>query len=60
MTKDELQDYLIEEAEIDEEIVLSMSNTELVDRYLRYNGIIGYTFDILDVVTAAFGVKLED
>lgn len=32
-----------------------MSDYELVDNYLTYEGIIGYTQDILDVVAAAFG-----
>lgn len=60
MTKDELQDYLIDEAEYDTEEVLRMSSSELVDHYLKYNGIIDYTYDILEVVAAAFDIELED
>lgn len=60
MTKDELQDYLIYEAEYSEEEVMCMSDYELVDNYLQYNGIFGYTNDILEVVEAAYNVKLEE
>ena len=55
MTKEELKEYLVEEAEYQQEIIDVMSNYELVDNYLIYEGIIGYTQDILDVVAAAFG-----
>ena len=59
MTKGELQNYLIEEAEYEEEEVLAMSDYELVDNYLIYNGIIGYTGDIIDVIKAAYSVEIE-
>lgn len=55
MTKEELKEYLVEEAEYSQEEVDNMSNYELVDNYLTYEGIAGYTRDILDVVAAAFG-----
>ena len=55
----ELQDYLIEEAEYNEERVKRMSKYQLVDAYLKYNGIIGYTRDILEVVECAYGVELD-
>lgn len=35
-----------------------MTPFELVKVYLHWNGIIGYTDDILDVVEAAYHVKL--
>ena len=57
MTKEELQDYLIEEAEYSEQQVLSMSSFELLDAYLKYNGIIGYTYDIIGVVQAAYDIE---
>ena len=57
MTKEELQDYLIEEAEYEQEDVLCMSSFELVDAYLMYNGIIGYTYDIIGVVQAAYDIE---
>ena len=55
MTKDELKDYLVYEAEHTETEVESMTDFELVDAYLTWNGIIGYTEDIIDVVRHAFG-----
>lgn len=55
MTKEELKEYLVEEAEYSQEEVDYMSNYELVNNYLIYEGIVGYTQDILDVVAAAFG-----
>lgn len=60
MDKDELKQYLIDEAEYTESEVNEMSAIELVDAWLRYYGIIDYTDDIVEVVSAAFGVNLED
>ncbi len=60
MDKDELKQYLIDEAEYTESEVNEMDSTELLDSWLQYNGIIGYTDDIKDVIEAAFGVSLED
>ena len=59
MKKDELQNYLITEAEYEEEEVLAMTDYELLDSYLIYEGIIGYTDTILDAVSAAFDVKID-
>lgn len=55
MTKDELKDYLIDECEYSFEEVEEMSDYEMFDNYLTYNGIIGYTDDIVSVYKAAFG-----
>ena len=55
MTKDELKDYLVCEAEHTDAEVESLTDFELVDAYLRWNGIIGFTEDIIDVVRHAFG-----
>ncbi len=60
MTKEELQEYLVDEAEYRQEDVEGMSEYELVDNYLSYNGIIGFTDDILAVVGAAYKIYLED
>lgn len=60
MDKDELKQYLIDEAEYTESEVNEMDSTELLDSWLQYNDIIGYTDDIKDVIEAAFGVSLED
>ena len=50
MNKKQLQDFLIDEAEYDEEDVLSWDAYELIDRWLRYEGIIGWTDDIISTV----------
>lgn len=50
MNKKMLQDFLINEAEYDEEDVLSWDAYELIDRWLRYEGIIGWTDDIISTV----------
>lgn len=60
MDKSELIQFLIEEAEYSEHEVANMTNTELLDHWLEYNGICGWTDDIKDVVRAAFDVDLED
>ena len=60
MTKDELKDYLVEEAEHSQEEVDNMSNFELVDAYLTWNGVIGFTEDIIDVVRHVYGDMSDD
>ena len=60
MTKDELKDYLVSEAEHTEAEVESMTDFELVDAYLTWNGICGFTEDIIDVVRHAFGDMSDD
>lgn len=50
MTKKELKEYFVDEAEYSESRVNRMTDEELFDAYLCYNGIIGYTWDIIDVV----------
>lgn len=50
MTKEELKEYLVDEAEYSEEHVETMSDFELFDAWLKWNGIIGFTWDIIDVV----------
>lgn len=54
MTKEELKKYLIEEAEYKEARVNEMDAYELFDKYLQWNGIIGYTEDIIDAFKGAF------
>lgn len=60
MTTDELKSYLIDEAEYEAESVESMTKSELLDAYLQYEGIIGYTYDILDIVENLYNVTLKD
>lgn len=59
MTLEELKTYLIEEAEYNEEEVENMTAYELVDAYFTYEGVIGFTYDLLSVVEAAYGVELD-
>ena len=43
----------------DEEI-MEMDGEEIVDRYLTWNGIIGYTYNIIDVVSQAIYEAYDD
>lgn len=60
MDKNDLMEFLVVEAECNESEVAEMTNTELLDHWLEYNGICGFTEDIKDVIEAAFNVDLED
>ncbi len=60
MNKEELKDYLIEEAEMSQAEVEDMTAFELIDAWLKYNGIIGYTGEILEVVQAATEVTFKE
>ena len=53
-TLEDLKDYLIEEADYELIQVNNMSREELFDAYLTWNGIIGYTQDIMKAYQAAF------
>lgn len=59
MTKADLKCYLIEEAEYKPSQVDNMDTYDMIDAYLRYEGIVGYTDDIIEVVEAATGKKLK-
>ena len=50
MKKEDVKDYLVYVAEYSEERVNKMSNYALLDAWLRYNGIIGFTDNIIDIV----------
>lgn len=54
MNKEQLKRYLIDEAEYKEARVNEMDAWELFDRYLRWNGLYGYTSDIIEAFKAAF------
>lgn len=60
MTKDDIINVLIDEAEYDEQEVMEMSNYELIDKWLTWEGIIGYTEDIISAVLDVHGVELND
>lgn len=54
MTKQELIEHLCDETERTPKEVEAMTPYEMVDAWLRWNGIIGYTDDIIDMVFAAY------
>ena len=60
MDKNDLMEFLVVGAECNESEVAEMTNTKLLDHWLEYNGICGFTEDIKDVIEAAFDVDLED
>lgn len=61
MNKEELKDYLVNETEnYTREEVENMTNKELFDAYLNWNGLIGWTETIMDTVEQLFNVTLED
>lgn len=53
-TLEDLKDYLIEEADYELTQLNNMTREELFDAYLTWNGIIGYTWDIIEAYKAAF------
>lgn len=60
MTTDELKSYLVDEAEYEAESVESMTKSELLDAYLQYEGICGYTGDIRDTIEHLWNIPLYD
>ncbi len=61
MNKEELKDYLVNETDnYTREEVENMTNKELFDAYLNWNGLIGWTETIMDTVEQLFNVTLED
>lgn len=60
MTKEELQNFLIYEAEYDENEVENMTPFQLVDAYFSYEGVYGFTEDFLKATAAAYEVELSD
>ena len=53
-TLEDLKNYLIEEADYESIQLDNMTREELFDAYLTWNGIIGYTQDIMEAYKAAF------
>ena len=60
MTKDDIIATLIDDAEYDEQEVMNMTPYELIDKWLEWEGIIGYTEDILEAVSEVYDVELID
>jgi len=59
--RQEIIDYLVDESEGEwtEEALSAMSNFELMDTYLTWIGIIGFTSDIMETVNAIWNVDLS-
>lgn len=53
-TLEDLKNYLIEEADYELTQLNNMTREELFEAYLTWNGIIGYTQDIMEAYQAAF------
>lgn len=53
-----LKDELIDVCEYTPERVEDMTRYEMVDAWLKYNGIIGYTDDIITMLSNASGINL--
>lgn len=60
MDRIQLKEYLIDEAEYSSEEVEEMTNSELIDKWLTYEGLIGYTSEILDTIEGVYNVTLRD
>ncbi len=60
MTKDEIKGYLIDNTDYTEEEVEQMTPFQLVDAYISYNGVIGFTEDFVDVTLHAFGFLADN
>ena len=53
-TLEDLKNYLIKKPDYELIQVNNMTREELFDAYLTWNGIIGYTQDIIEAYKAAF------
>ena len=60
MTQESIKSILINKAEYPEEMVNDMTKFELLDHWLEWEGICGYTEEIIDTVENLFNITLED
>lgn len=62
MDKDSIIEYLVDESEGEytKEELEAMSRRDLLDAYLTWEGIIGFTDDILEHIEAIYEIELED
>lgn len=62
MDKDSIIEYLVDESEGEytREELEAMSRRDLLDAYLTWEGIIGFTDDILEHIEAIYEIELED
>ena len=51
--------YLEEDDTSEDEEILEMSGIDFLDEWLGWEGIYGYTYNILEIIEMAFGVDLE-
>lgn len=57
--KELLQNYLECDCEYPLEVIAEMTPRQKINNYLIWNGIEGFTDDILDAISAAYGIILE-
>lgn len=62
MDKDSIIEYLVDESEGEytREELEAMSKRDFLDAYLTWEGIIGFTDDILEHIEAIYKIELED
>ena len=62
MSKEEIIEYLVDESEGEytREELEAMSNRDLLNAYLTWEGIVGFTEDIIEHIEAIYEIKLED
>lgn len=51
---------LDEDDESEDEEILEMSGFEFLDEWLKWQGIIGYTGEIIEVIRMAYGIDLTE
>ena len=62
MSKEEIIEYLVDESEGEytREELEAMSKRSLLNAYLTWEGIVGFTEDIIEHIEAIYEVNLED
>ena len=53
-TRQDLITYLVNDAEYEPEELQELEPEEMIDKFLMWNGIIGFTNDIINAVKAAY------
>lgn len=59
MTKAGIKNFLTTEAEYTEEQVNEMSDYELIDAYLNWEGLINWTAEIVEMIESFTGVEIS-
>lgn len=59
MTKEGIKDFLTTEAEYTQEEVNNMSDYELIDAYLTWEGLIRWTEEIVEIMESFTGVEIS-